>query len=251
MASFADAGLIGRRQAAGGGVASRMDHRAPAPVRNHARDNVLAMRQKERQNRGRSVIESLKMPQEDFKLKQFANVKSRLFELPRPAPNRQLPCERPPPCERYSHDTGEQGGDSKEEEMDLASFEAECERLKQLHGRKAAAPKEVQIKKDSAGCPAYLQKIKSGLADKQRQAEAERLGPQIPAGYRQLPEGERQETLEALQKKREELEKAFRQLPLQIETAAQRRREQTLQNKIKESDEAIKTFSNPAVLIEA
>lgn len=248
MASNFDAGFIGRRQAAGCGVASRLDHRAPAPIRNHARDNVIAMREKMRQMRGKNIIEMSKQPQVDFKLKQFANVKSRLHELPRPMAN-----ERMSPLAGQREEIIGQDGDSKEEEMDLAAFEAECERLKQLHGRKAPkaeAKGAIAIKKDSAGCPAYLQKIKANRAEQQRLAEEQRQ-PQIPAGYRELPEDERKQTLEALQKKREDLEKAFRNLPHQIETAAQRQREKMVLQKIKESDEAIKTFSNPRVLIEA
>jgi len=245
MASHSEAGLIARRHGAGSGVAGRLDHRAAAPVRNHARDNVMAMREKMRQLRGKNVIDNMKQPQLDFKLKQFSNVKSRLFELPRPTPNGKNLCERQSPCEE-----GIYPADAKEEEIDLATFERECERLKQQYAKKGGGTPR-PFNKDSAGCPAYLQKIKANLAEKERQAEVQRQGPQIPAGYRQLPEDERKQTLEALQKKREDLEKAFRQLPLLIETAAQKRRQQIVLDKIKESDEAIKTFSNPQVLIEA
>jgi hypothetical protein len=211
------------------------------------------MREKQRQIRGKHVLESLKQPQPDWKSKQFANVKSRLFELPRPTPNQQLPHKRESLSSREQVPKDE---DDKEEEMDLAAFEKECERLKQLHGRKPEKPVENKaeargFQKDSAGCPAYLQKIKTNLADQQRQAEAERRGPEIPAGYRQMPDDERIKTLEALQKKRDDLEKAFRNLPLTIETASQRQRQKMVLEKIEETDKAIKTFSNPKVLIQA
>jgi len=229
-----------------------MDHRAPAPLRNHARENVLAMREKMRQVRGKNIIENMKPPQAQFKLKQFGNVKSRLFELPRPSPDdrverRSPSCARPASQQDVQKEDEDGDGGADGEEVDLATFAAECERLKQQYGNKAAAPQ--QYKKDSAGRPAYLQRRKAELAEEHREAEALRLGPAIPAGYRQMPESERQETLETLQKKREELDKALQRLPFVIETAAQKKREQTILDKIKESEAAIKTFSNPRVLI--
>jgi len=258
MAPQIDACLIKRRQTAAEGVAGMLDHRAPAPLRNHARDNVMAMREKVRQQRGKNIIEMAKPQQPDFKLKQFGNVKSRLFDLPRATPNDKLqrskssPCvsARQPPEERNENveeDRGEEGETG--EEMDLASFEAEIERLKKEHGRKPAAAAK-GYRKDAERRPAYLQKIKNGLAEQQRQAERERRGPLIPQGYRQMPESERQETLDALQAKRDDLEKAFQRLPFNIETASQVKRSETILKNITESDAAIKKFSNPMVLVE-
>jgi hypothetical protein len=254
-----DAGLIAKRQAAGSGVACRLDHRAPAPLRNHARDNILAMRKKERQMRGRNVLESLKPSQPEFKLKQFQDVKSRLFDLSQAASNKPAVYERRPayekstsPQEQSTTDEesiyGNAKAEDKGDEIDIATFEKECARLMQLHGKK---PAPQAFKKDSAGCPAYLQKIKANMAEQQRQAKLQGDAAGIPPGYRQLPEEERKETLEALQKKREELEKAFRNLPLKIETETQKRRQKAVLEKIQESDQAIQTFSQPKVLIEA
>jgi len=257
-----DAGFIGRRQAAGGGVAGRLDHRAPAPLRNHARDNVMAMRKKMAQMRGKSVIEAeaVRRQPPEFKLKQFEKVKSRLYDLPRPTPNgeaaRERPSARGQASGRDKQNRSEEeeniygNRQEEEEEMDLASFERECERLIQLHGKQPGqegAQKNV-IKKDAVGRPAYLQKIKADLADRARELEEER-NPRIPPGYRQMPEHERTQTLAALQKKHEEAEKAFQRLPFIIETDSQRRRQQLILDKIKETDKAIATFSNPMVLI--
>lgn len=239
MASLVDAGHIGRRHAAGSNVASLLDRRAPAPLRNHARENVLAMRKKAQQLRGQSIIDSFKQPQPEFKLKQFANVKSRLHGLPCKVPAHAL--------DLAEEESRSQDQNQEETEMDLATFERECERLKREHGGKAAKP---NFQKDAAGRPAYLQRIKSNLAEQQREAEAQRAAPQVPPGYRQMPDDERSETLEALRKKREELDKAFQRLPFNIETDSQRRRQQNILDKIKESDAAIETFSKPNVLIE-
>lgn len=263
MVALSDAGFIARKHSAGCGVASRLDHRAPALLRNHSRDNILAMRKKEQQLRGQHIIQSMKQPEPEFKLKQFSNVKSRLYDLPRPSPNsheasegrgRRAASERPSSRQSTSgaevkHDDSKGvETDEKDVEIDMAAFELECERLKQLHGKKVA-PRRFQ--KDADGCPAYLQRIKADIAQEQRLVEAQCKPPALPPGYREMPENERVKTLEALQAKREELEKAFRRLPFTIETAAQKRREQVVMTGIEETDTAIKKFSNSVVLVEA
>jgi len=277
MAPNVDAAAIARRQNAGGNVASLMDHRAPPCLRNHARDNILAMRKKEAQNRGKMALENCKPPQPVFKLKQFDNIQSRLNDLPRPlGRNRSCPPQAPPkvaahapasarnqgceehvmglvgvsPCNQEQGDSKqakEQEKDGKAEEMDLASFEAEVERLKRAHGTK---PAPRQFQKDAGGRPAYLQKIKANLAEEQQRQIDEKNKPKIPPGYRQMPDDERVQTLEALQKKREELEKVFQNLPLKIETDGQKRRQKTVLEKIKETDAGIATFSQQSVLVQ-
>eukprot|EP00929_Paragymnodinium_shiwhaense_P050938 TRINITY_DN25642_c0_g1_i1.p1 TRINITY_DN25642_c0_g1~~TRINITY_DN25642_c0_g1_i1.p1 ORF type:complete len:309 (-),score=106.82 TRINITY_DN25642_c0_g1_i1:45-971(-) len=53
-----DSAAIAKRQAAGNVMAGLMNHQAPPPLRNHMRDNMRAIRDKERQIRGRKIMES-------------------------------------------------------------------------------------------------------------------------------------------------------------------------------------------------
>lgn len=71
-----------------------------------------------------------------------------------------------------------------------------------------------------------------------------------PPGYRLAGEEERRETLEALQRKLQELDVCYTKLPLKIETEGQRRRQQALREKIAETEQAVKVFSRPQVLVE-
>lgn len=259
-------------------MAVLMNHETAAPIRNHARDNMLAIREKERQLRGRRLIEGCRQPHKEFKMKQFENVKARVGQpLQLKEHGRRLDADSPPdspgpglarstsqpsclrqtgvapPCKKsvtlasMEREEDGAGGEDKGDDMDLAAFEAEVERLKQLHGNGA----KKTFQKDAEGRPAYLQKIKANLAEGQRRAEAEKAAPKVPAGYRIIPEEECAETLGALKKKREELEKEFQKLPLHIVTDAQKRREKVVMEKIKESENAIKIFSQPRVLVEA
>eukprot|EP00746_Dinoflagellata_sp_MGD_P086436 gnl/MRDRNA2_/MRDRNA2_34210_c0_seq1.p1 gnl/MRDRNA2_/MRDRNA2_34210_c0~~gnl/MRDRNA2_/MRDRNA2_34210_c0_seq1.p1 ORF type:complete len:279 (+),score=70.85 gnl/MRDRNA2_/MRDRNA2_34210_c0_seq1:119-955(+) len=275
-----DASKISRKHKSGSSVAGLMNHEAPPPLRNHARDNMLAIRSKEKELKDAKDRESCKEPETVFKLKQFEHVKSRIHEVKPPraqevldSPHRRrLDSELPsserrsratvasersssqPSCLRNSSsltDTKKRcsfADDNDGEEMNMDDFEAAAERLKRLHGNKA---KDLQtFAKDSNNCPAYLRQIKANLADEQRRA-AESRNPRIPPGYRMMPDEERLETLHALQKKKEEMEKEFQRLPLKIETDAQKRRQKMVMDKIKETDAAIAVFSKPTVIVEA
>eukprot|EP00746_Dinoflagellata_sp_MGD_P163166 gnl/MRDRNA2_/MRDRNA2_91062_c0_seq1.p1 gnl/MRDRNA2_/MRDRNA2_91062_c0~~gnl/MRDRNA2_/MRDRNA2_91062_c0_seq1.p1 ORF type:complete len:296 (-),score=75.14 gnl/MRDRNA2_/MRDRNA2_91062_c0_seq1:221-1021(-) len=266
---MADASKAHRRQLSGAAMAGMLDHRPTACVRNHSRDNMVAIREKERQLRMQRGMEALKMPDKAFKLKQFENVKSRAFDgkPPLPAstdidkiraqrrlaslnepstndagktPRKRSSSTPPPPIQT----------DEVEDEnvMSMAAFEAEVEQLKAMH---ASKNQKGNITKDTNGCPKYLQKIKSTIAKEQREAAEKRNGPSIPAGYRIMPKEEVDETLAGLKAKRESLEKEYQKLPFKIETDSQKRREKRILDDIEETDKGIKLFSQPTVIVES
>lgn len=96
----AAAGIAARQKV--GSVGVLLDHRPPAQVRDHIRDNVRQLRAKEKQLRAHrdhaaAAAEQLR----SFKLREFANVPSRLRETSRSrisAEEQQTPCraEREP-----------------------------------------------------------------------------------------------------------------------------------------------------------
>ena len=61
----------------------RSSRRRGAPAKNHARENVLAIRDAQRANRERREEEEQKKAKV-FKMKKFENVASRLMDAPRP-----------------------------------------------------------------------------------------------------------------------------------------------------------------------
>merc|ERR1719301_349937 len=157
----------------------------------------MAIREKERQIRVQRGMESLKMPEKQFKLKQFDNVKSRALE-PFKAQRKVLPLDpagstgavkrsasTPPPPIQTDNPLDADA-------MSVAAFEAEVERIKAMHAHKN---RKVNIAKNTNGCPKYLQKIKANLAEEQREADEKRRGPTIPEGYRLMPKDEVDETL--------------------------------------------------------
>jgi hypothetical protein len=66
---------------------------------------------------------------------------------------------------------------------------------------------------------------------------------------RMLPEEERQETLAMLEKNKQEVDKAIRALPFVIETPSQIRRQNELNARLKEIEEAVRIFSRSKVLV--
>lgn len=104
-------------------------------------------------------------------------------------------------------------------------------------------------KKDYGQVPQYLLERKMEMAaevDAQQRAKEAAL---IPPGMRLLPEEERLETLQILQKNREEVERAIQGLPLRIETPSAIRRKDELERRYKEIEDAFKIFSRPKVLV--
>lgn len=243
------AAAIGRRQMAGDAAGCLLHPREPTYVRNHARDNVRAIREKENVIKSQKILLNQAPPSEPFKLKRFMQAKPRVHDLRLqrlPGSGGRMQSEPPirrkgsPPCETI---------EQQEEEMDLASFEAAVEDLKRKHGK--GEPSLALIRKDANGCPSYLRKIKDELALEEQQIKAQlvRASPDAPAGYRRLPADEVAEKLAALRSEREEIEKEFRALPLAIQTDAQKRREKAVKAKIEGSDRALKIYSAPDVFV--
>jgi len=248
----------------GAAVACMLDHRPTACVRNHSKDNMVAIREKERQLRMQRGMESLKMPDKQFKMKRFEQVKSRAFDSRPPLPastdldkvkaqRRLLNMDAPGSTgavRRCTSTPPPRPTDDAEDEnlMSMAAFEEAAERLKAMHAGKG---NKANIVKDNNNCPKYLQKIKANLASEQREAAEKRRGPAIPDGYRLMPREEVDETLAALKKKRENLDKEFQRLPFNIETDSQKKREKRILDDIKETEDGIKLFSKPTVIVEA
>lgn len=241
----------------GDSIAAFLNPVAATLVRNHAKDNVRAMRDKERQLRGARMMAAQARPAEPFKLRQFADVGARVMQSNGSGANGRSASAGP--ASAASADVGPRrqprssppAGPTQEDEqgeIGLDEFEDQVATLIRLHGKKQT---EDSLTKDANGCPAYLRKMKEEREERARAEQAERSKPQLPAGCRQLPIEEVQETLTALKKKREELEVEFQKLPLRIVTDSQKRREKAVRDRIEETDKAIATFSQPQIFVAA
>ncbi|KAK9868330.1 hypothetical protein WJX84_005285 [Apatococcus fuscideae] len=99
--------------------------------------------------------------------------------------------------------------------------------------------------------PKYLQARKMELAELHEAKLAAKETSLIPAGMKILPEAERLEMLETLQKSSRDVERQLATLPFRIETPSQIRHKGGLDRRMTELEEAIKLFSQKKVLIQS
>lgn len=107
----------------------------------------------------------------------------------------------------------------------------------------------VDSKHQTGKIPDYLIKRK---IQKSREDEKRRLNapdPDCPDGMIVLPEDERISTLRTLQETEREVEESLNRMPLVIETPSMIRRQKELEEKLKETKDAIKIFSQSKVFV--
>lgn len=265
---MAAATLNFKRHMAGGCVAGLINPEGPCRTRDHAKQNVKVMREKERQLRGQRLLEAARPPPELFKMKQFAGAKSRfqqgggansgvmrLADFQEEVDN-LIKAHGKPPAAAAQHDVGTSAGKGHagpggcEGAADAAcGGESVCRLVEASGPRTAAAAVDKQntatFEKDGDGCPIYLRMMAEDRQERQRVEDTARARTQVPDGCKHLPADEVAETLAALNIKRQELEADFRKLPLKISTGSQKRREKKILDDIAESDKAIALLSKP------
>mmetsp|Transcript_41513 Transcript_41513/g.72939 ORF Transcript_41513/g.72939 Transcript_41513/m.72939 type:complete len:276 (+) Transcript_41513:81-908(+) len=261
-----------------GSVGPLLNHEGPPALRNHMRQNIRLMRAKERHLKEQRKKEE-STATSPFKLKQFENVPSRLHEVPerqRPrSPSKTMPRSSSSPIlisfgtrvTTPPHDaspessvrstpvkksnasrspltiTPEKSAPPADERgtIDVDEFKRAAEQL-----RRFQPPRRIPAK-DAEGRPTRLSQ--SGPVE-ERAEEADKENVTVPPGYRLMPETERVETLEVLRQKLIDLDRSYARLPLKIETEGKKQQQQALREKIAETEDAVKLFSRPRVLIE-
>ncbi|KAG9330354.1 hypothetical protein JZ751_025657 [Albula glossodonta] len=97
--------------------------------------------------------------------------------------------------------------------------------------------------------PQYLVERKQQWLREEDERRKNRPDPSVPPGHTQMPEQERQETLQSLKDTQRSLVKELLSLPVRVDTLSVRTRRAELDRKLSELEEAIKIFSRDKVFV--
>ena len=128
--------------------------------------------------------------------------------------------------------------------------EAEKENLKEFNQPSMFPSMKDEPKHKNYGkTPMYITKYKDEMqAEKEKKME-ERAKAKMPKGTRLMTEDERIETLEQLQQKKTELQSMIEKMPISMRTDALKIKKRELEEKMKEVERAITTFSRKIVYV--
>jgi len=270
-----DARKIAQKQSSGNAVKSilcptngiRDEIRRKGGVpKNHARDNYMRIKLQEQAYKEKKMMESIPKPQ-PFKLKQFSNVSSKISTR-RTSPNESRIT---------SGMTSPKNAAAKAAEVNMMNELQE--RFNQLNMLKTHStdytkhknfikenkikaqkkpsqknitknePKELNRKTKLGEVPQYLVNRKQKWEkEKMKILEKEQQG-YIPEDMMVLPEKDRIDTLEYLNKNKKDILNEIRKFPITSETLRIKNRKKELTDKIEEIDKAIEMFSQKRVLV--
>mmetsp|Transcript_20520 Transcript_20520/g.72528 ORF Transcript_20520/g.72528 Transcript_20520/m.72528 type:complete len:312 (-) Transcript_20520:164-1099(-) len=264
------------------GVRDAMARKGIKP-RDHARDNVRALREVQKMNRAArdEAVMTARMTGDGFKLKKFQNVQSKI--------KMGASTSRVDAPDTVAMSGGAGGGSESKKFLrkgtrpdvtkePVRPFRRKVENVKPAVPKKdevavlaprsdrdfvhsnakeviEAEPARVHEEKEAVKpatygkVPRYLAERKAMMEESKRREE-ERKADGCPPGMHLMPESERLDTLRVLQASHEEVQQQIFRLPLVIETAGQVRRKNALEAKLKEISDAIGIFDRPAVYVQ-
>lgn len=252
--------------------------------KDHMRENRSQLKAVQDRHRGeREELE--RAPKETYKLSQFRDVPSRVFEttetslsgrhegvfLVRNASERRREelAEESRQCriqveqkmEESRRFAQEQAAENRkasvpraDERADLAPrSNADFIAKNRSQARKMHQPvqeAEENVKHESYGrVPSYLQTRKNEWADAENERRRNAPDPNCPPGMCLMPEQERLDTLRTLQSSKSECMHQLERMPFVVETPSMKRKQENLESKLREIDRAIEVFSKPKVYV--
>ncbi|ORX52123.1 hypothetical protein BCR36DRAFT_411573 [Piromyces finnis] len=272
-----DAHKIAQKQSSGSAVKSilcptngiRDEIRRKGGVpKNHAKENYMRIKLQEQAYKEKKMMEAIPKPQ-PFKLKQFSNVSSKISTR-RTSPNESRIT---------SGMTTPKNASAAAKAAELNMMDELQERFNQLNllkthsndnyrnknfikENKISIQKKIQQKntpkketkelhrKTKIGTiPQYLINRKQKWQEEQRKIMEKEQQGYIPEDMMVLPETDRLETLEYLNKNKTIILDEIRKFPITSETLRIKTRKKELTDKIEEIDKAIEMFSQKRVLV--
>lgn len=252
------------------GYRGELERKGVKPT-DHARKNVEALREQQREMLLARELEAAASEKEAFKLKKFSSVESRVrasiegsgdgstvtsrsflrkhegaAPLPAPAPFDRPPREAAkPPVPRA---TKAAALAPREDKDFLRRNYIEAARLTPRRRSEPGSPTGPGVRKGYGEVPQYLVERREAAAEEERRLAALR-DSDCPPGMTLMPEEERLDYLAVLRSSMAETNKLISRLPLKIETLGQVKRKTELEAKLKELEDAVAIFDKEKVYI--
>jgi len=269
-----DARKIAQKQSSGNAVKSllcptngiRDEIRKKGGVpKNHAKENYMRIKLKEQTYKEKKMMESIPKPQ-PFKLKQFSNVSSKTSPIESVALSVNNSGQNTPDRsiakaaeinmidelqERFNqlNMLKNHSNDYTKNKNFIKKNKINAQKKPTQKNNTKKEVKELNRKTKIGEVPQYLLNRKMKLQEEQRKIkEREELG-YIPDDMMVLPEKDRLDTLEYLNKNKKEILDEIRKVPITSETLRTKNHKKELTDKIEEIDKAIEMFSQKRVLV--
>ncbi|KAJ1437744.1 calmodulin-binding-domain-containing protein [Ochromonadaceae sp. CCMP2298] len=127
---------------------------------------------------------------------------------------------------------------------------AEAMRLEaQARVRAGADPSRPTVHEDYGRVPEYLEERKASWAAAEEEQRRRMPDPNCPPGMCLMPEEERRSTLQTLQTSKSEALVQLRALPFVVETPTMKKKQEFLEGRLREIDNAIAIFSKDKVFV--
>jgi len=208
--------------------------------KNHARENLIAIKEKSSQNHLKKLESDLPSPP----------------KKPGPSPwgPKRVTAQAPGPSQRGNNLGGRVMAEGSKNNRDYVHENIAVASRAAKVAAKKEGPKisdmPAEHKHNNFGkVPSYLRERNAELAGREAQRRAAAEAELIPEGMMLLSEEERLKTLRQLADSRKEVEAQLHRLPFNVETPSQIRHKQSVETRLKEIEDAVKVFSRTKVFV--
>jgi len=222
---------------------------------NYEKKNYTNLKQAQTENRKKKEDEETRPPKEPFKIKRFQNVESVVYKKPedvkrqKPAKERASSATQPIIVTYNPEDEGQNDPkpDGKKDyiKQNAKAAIAQANNKPQI----TTEPTPKALNPSYGKVPQYIEEYKNQreiLMEKKRQDDEQ---AKCPPGMKLMHEQERVETLQILQRGKDEVWQAINKLPIASNTMTVQKRRAEYEAKLQELENAIRTFSKPKVYV--
>ena len=225
---------------------------------NYEKKNYTQLKQAQTENKKKKEEADARPPKDPFKLKRFQNVESVVYKKPeevkksKPIKERSSSATQPIIVTYNAEDEGQMAiqASNQDGRKDYVKQNAKAA-INQAVSKPAAAPDSnpKALNPNYGKVPQYLEEFKNQRDVQEERRKYQEELAKCPPGMKLMPEQERVETLEILQRGKDEVWQAINKLPIASNTLTVQRKRAEYEAKLQELENAIKTFSKPKVYV--